>query len=210
MSTLTTEDSSPVKVAQVVADFRHGMPDSGIVYVGAERHRVRVYRTADGLMGMCACPGGCAAILDAIRAVEIMAEAWERSPRARARAGIEVDGGLDPAVEPEQRVRRPYDGLARAMCEADLVPMDVPRWAYDERGIRRPLLEAEMARDLWHGLHRALGRLPGEPKRAAADPSPVIKFYRASWEPDRGMVEAAFDVDLQTGPGDGGQPEGSA
>ena len=34
MSTLTTEDSSPVKVAQVFADFRHGMPDSGTVFVG--------------------------------------------------------------------------------------------------------------------------------------------------------------------------------
>ena len=59
MSTLTTEDSSPVKVAQVFADFRHGMPDSGTVYVGVERHRVRVYRTAGGLLGECACPGGC-------------------------------------------------------------------------------------------------------------------------------------------------------
>src|SRR2546428_633450 len=96
----------------------------------------------------------------------------------------------------EQRARRPYDGLARAMCEADLVSMDVPRWAYDERGIRRPLLEAEIARDLWYELDHALGRLPGEPKRAEADRSPVIKFYRASWEPDRGMVDVAFDVDL--------------
>lgn len=210
MSTLTTEDSSPVKVAQVFADFRDGMPDSGTVFVGAERHKVWVYRTAGGLMGKCACPGGCAAIPDAIRAVEIMAEAWERTPQSHARAGIEFGGRLNPVAEPEQRARRPYDGLARAMCEADLMPMDVPRWAYDERGIRRPLLEAEVAQDLWHELHRALGHLPGGSKRAEADRSPVIKFYRASWEPDRGMVDGAFDVDLPFGSGDGGQPEGSA
>jgi len=209
MSTLTTEDSSPVKVAQVFADFRHGMPDSGTVYVGAERHRVQIYRTASGLMGKCACPGGCAAIPDAIHAVEIMAEAWERTPRTRVYAGIELDGRLNPVAE-EQRARRPYDGLARAMCEADLVPMDVPRWAYDERGIRRPLLEAEMSRDLWYELDRALGCLPGEPKRVEADQSPVIKYYRASWELDRGMVDAAFDVDLPFGLGDGGQSEGLA
>ena len=209
MSTLTTEDSSPVKVAQVFADFRHGIPDSGTVFVSAERHRVQVYRAAGGLRGKCPCPDGCAAIPDAIHAFEIMVEAWERTPRTRVYAGIELDSRLNPVAE-EQRARRPYDGLARAMCEADLVPMDVPRWAYDERGIRRPLLEAEMSRDLWYELDRALGCLPGEPKRVEADQSPVIKYYRASWELDRGMVDAAFDVDLPFGLGDGGQSEGLA
>ena len=127
-----------------------------------------------------------------------------------ALVSLVVIGCKSGALTEEQRARRPYDGLARAMCEADLVPMDVPRWAYDERGIRRPLLEAEMARDLWHELHRALGCLPGEPKRVEADQSPVIKYYRASWELDRGMVDAAFDVDLPFGLGDGGQSEGLA
>ena len=56
----------------------------------------------------------------------------------------------------------------------------------------------------------ALGCLPGEPKRAEADRSPVIRFYRASWEPSRGMVDVAFDVDLPFGLGDGGQSEGLA
>ena len=98
----------------------------GTVFVGAERHRVQIYRTADGLMGKCACPGGCGAIPDAVRAVQIMVEAWERTPRTRVYAGIELDSRLDPVAE-EQRARRPYDGLARAMCEADLVPMNVPR-----------------------------------------------------------------------------------
>ena len=207
MSTLTTEDSSPVKVAQVFADFRHGMPNAGTVYFGAERHKIQVYRTPSGLMGKCGCPGGCAAISDAIRAVGIMAEAWERSPRTLAQVGI---GRPDPVAEPEQYVRRPYDGLARATCEADLVPMDVPPWAYDERGIRRPLLEAEFARDLWCELWRALGRVLGERRAEPADRTPVIMYYRASWDPDRGMTHAAFGADLQVGLGDEGQLEGSA
>ena len=191
MSTLTTEDSSPVKVAQVFADFRHGMPDSGTVFVGTERHRVQMYRTASGLMGKCACPGGCAAIPDAIRAVEIMAEAWERTPRTRVQAGIELGSRLDPVAEPEQRARRPYDGLAWAMCEADLVPMDVPRWAYDERGIRRPMLEAEFARDMWYELHHGLDRLLGERNVRPVNRTPLVTYYRASWGLDRGMVDAA-------------------
>src|SRR2546426_11367823 len=58
MSTLTTEDSSPVKVAQVFADFRHGMPNAGTVYFRAERHKVQVYRTVGGIMGKCGCPDG--------------------------------------------------------------------------------------------------------------------------------------------------------
>lgn len=211
MSTLTTEYSSPVKVAQVFADFRYGMPNSGTVYVGAERHKVQVYRTIGGLMGKCACPNGCAAIPDAIRAFEIMAEAWERTPRTRVQVRIELDSRPNPVAEPEQRERRPYDGLARATCEADLVPMDVPRWAYDERGIRRPLLEAEIARDLWCELQRTLDRLLGERKcEEPAHRSPVITYYRASWEPDWGMTHAAFEVDLQVGLDGEGQLEGSA
>lgn len=199
MSTLTTEDSSPVKVAQIFADFRNGIPDAGTVYVGAERHKVRIYRTASGLMGKCSCPGGCAAIPEAIRAVEILADAWERTPRSRAQDGIDADSRLDPVAEPEQRERRPYDGLARATCEADLVPMAVPGWAYDERGIRRPIIEAEFARDLWCELYRALDRLLGERNVQPAHRIPLLTYYRASWEPDRGLTDAAFEVDLQVG-----------
>lgn len=211
MSTLITEYSSPVKVAQVFADFRHGMPIAGAVYVGAERHRVQVYRTVGGLMGKCTCPNGCAAVPEAIRAFVIMAEAWERTPRTRVQARVDFDDRLDPVHEPEQRESRPYDGLARATCEADLVPMDVPRWAYDERGIRRPILEAEIARDLWYELQRALDRLLGGPRCAElGHQSPVIAYYRASWEPDRGMTHAAFEVGLQVGLDGEGQPEGSA
>lgn len=211
MSTLTTEYSSPVKVAQVFADFRHGKPNAGAVYVGAERHRVQVSRTVGGLMGKCACVSGCAAIPEAVRAFEVMAEAWERTPHTRVQTRIEIDSRPDPVAEPEQRERRPYNGLARATCEADLVSMDVPRWAYDERGIRRPVLEAEIARDLWYELHRALDRLFGD--RNCGELSyrgPVSKYYRASWEPDRGMMHAAFEVGLQVGFDEEGQPKGSA
>ncbi len=210
MSTLTTEDSCPVKVAQVFADFRGGLPNSGAVYVGAERHRVQVYRTAGGLMGKCPCPGGCGAIPDAIRAVEIMAEVWKRTPRARARIWIEPDSRFDPDVEPEQCKRRPYDGPARIMCEADLVSMNVPGWAYDEWGIRRPLLEAEIAQDLWYKLHRALDRVLGGRRWAeSARWSPILKYYRASWEPDRGLTDVALGDDPQSGLDDE-QLEGSA
>jgi hypothetical protein len=200
MSTLTTEYSSSVKVAQVFADFRRGIPNSGTVYVGAEKHKVHVYRTIGGLMGKCECPSGCAAVPEAINAVKIMAEAWTRIPRTRVQAGIEIDRKLDSAAAPEQRARRPYDGPARIMCEADLVSLDVPRWAYDEQGIRRPVLEAELAQDLWHELHRALGRLLGGRKcTEAAHRSPAIKYYQASWEPDRGLTDAAFGDDLRSG-----------
>ena len=206
MSTLTTEDGSPVMVAQVVADFRHGMPDAGTVYVGAERHKVQVYRTAGGLKGKCTCPGGCAAIPGAIRAVEILADAWERTPRTCALVRVDADSRPDPVAEPEQRERRPYDGIARATCEADLVPMAVPGWAYDERGIRRPLLEAEFARDLWYELHRALGRLLGGRDAQPAHRTSLLAYYRTSWEPDRGMTNAAFEVDVHLGLDD--TPEG--
>ncbi len=210
MSTLTTEECSPAKVAQVFADFRYGMPNSGTVYVGAERHKVQIYRTAGGLMGKCACPNGCAAIPEAIRAVKIMAEAWERTPCTREQTTMELDGRPDPAAQPEQRERRPYDGLARGTCEADLLPMDVPRWAYDERGIRRPLLEAEIAEDVWFELQRALGRMLGEPEWVeTAYRFPLINYYRASWEPDRGMTHP-FEVGLQVGLDEESQPEESS
>lgn len=211
MSTLTTEYSSPVKVAQVFADFHRGMPDAGTVYIGAERHKVQVFRTIGGLMGKCACPSWCAAIPEALRAFELMAQALARTPRTRVQAGLELDGPPDPVSDPQPYERRPYDGLARAACEADLESMDVPGWAYDERGIRRPILDAEIARTVWDELHRALDRLlgdrsPGEP----ANPGPVLRYYRASWEPDRGMTYAAFEVDYQVGLDEEGRPEGSA
>ncbi len=207
MSTLTTEECSPVKVAQVVADFRYGMPNSGTVYIGTDRHKVLVYRTASGFMGKCPCPSGCAAISEAIRAVEIMAEAWGR-PRTQATTNL--DGSSDPIAEPEQRKRRPYDGLARGICEADLLPIDVPPWAYDERGVRRPLLEAEVARDLWLELQGALSRVFGDPGWfEAVCRFPVVNYYRASWEPDRGMTHP-FEAGLQIGLDEETQPEGSA
>ncbi len=91
------------------------------------------------------------------------------------------------------------------------MPMDAPRWAYDERGIRRPILEAEIARDVWCELQRTLDRLLGDRKGVEpAHRSPVLKYYRASWEPDRGMTHAAFEVDLQVGLDEGSQPEGPA
>ncbi len=206
MSTLTTEESSPVKVAQVFADFRFGMPNSGTVYIGTDRHKVLVYRTPGGLMGKCPCPSGCPAISEAIRAVEIMAEAWEGT---RTQATTNLDGGSDPIAQPEQRKRRPYDGPARGVCEADLLQIDVPRWAYDERGIRRPLLEAEIAEDVWFEIQRALGQVLGEPEWAvSAHRFPVINYYRASWEPDRGLTHP-FEAGLEVGLDEESQPEGS-
>ncbi len=209
MSTLTTEECSPVKVAQVFADFRYGMPNSGTVYIGAQRHKVQVSRTAGGLIGKCACPNGCAAIPEAIGAVEITAEAWERAPCTREQATMDLDGRSDPAAEPEHREPRQYDGLARGTCEADLLPIDVPRWAYDERGIRRPLLEAEIAEDVWFELQRAFDRMLGEPEGVeTAYRFPLFNYYRASWEPDRGMTHP-FEADLQIGLDEENQPEGS-
>ena len=144
-----------------------------------------------------------------IRAVKIMAEAWERTPRTRVQITMDLDGRPDPVAEPEQRERRPYDGLARGACEADLLPIDVPRWAYDERGIRRPLLEAEIAEDVWFELQRALGQVLGEPECAvAAYRFPLINYYLASWEPDRGMTHP-FEAGLQIGLDEESQPEGS-
>lgn len=208
MSTLTTEYGSPVNVAQVFADFRHDLPNAGTVYIGAERHRVQVFRTVGGLMGKCACPGWCAAIPEAIRAFEIMAEALAGPPRFRTQAGIEPDSSPDPVADPHER--RPYDGLARAICEADLVPMDVPGWAYDERGIRRPILEAEIARAVWDELHSALDGLVGV-RRCTEPPDggSVLRYYRASWEPDRGMTYAASEADHQVRFDEEGQSEGS-
>src|SRR5574337_699572 len=91
MSTLTKESSSPVKVVQVLADFRLGLPRMGTVFVSARRHTVQVYRTAKGLEGKCkecSCRGGCPAMHDAMRAVEILAGAWERRPFSHVQARI--------------------------------------------------------------------------------------------------------------------------
>jgi hypothetical protein len=199
MSTLITEDSSPVSVVKVFADFRHGRPDSGIVYVGARRHKIQVCRTTGGLVGTCACPGGCAAIPDAIRAVEIMGDAWERGARTGAEDSCEFGGRENPIAGPRESEHRPYDGLARATCEADLLAMDMPSWAYNEQGIRRPILEAEIAQELWYELHRAIDPLLGKHRcPRPAHRFPVIRYYRASWEPDRGMTDAAFEIDVGT------------
>ncbi len=200
MSTLTTEDSSPVKVVQVLADFRFGVPHSGIVFVGKERHRVQVGWSVSGLVGECDCPSGCAAVGDAIRAVEIMAETWKRTQHACVQTLREAQDRPHPNDEPQQLGYRPYDGSVRSVCEADLVPMDVPPWAYDERGIRRPLIEAEIAWGLWCELHRALDSLLRDRVRKEASLRfPVLRYYRASWEPDRGMTYKAFGGNLQAG-----------
>lgn len=228
MSTLTsTTESSPVKVTRVFADFRRGMPDAGTVFVGEERHRVQVSRTAGGLMARCECPNGCPARPDAIRAFQIMTEAWGRIPRARAGPDSVKENGLDPQGVPDQQRRggRPYDGLARAICEADLQPMPIPPWAYDEHGIRRPLCEAQVAADVWYQIDRALDRLLGEcsadhagrnhgldDQRPGADGRPnVLQYYRASWDPDLGLSQRAYEVDLPDEPGwQDEQAEGAA
>lgn len=200
MSTLTKESSSPVKVVQVLADFRLGLPRMGTVFVSARRHTIQVYRTAKGLEGKCkecSCRGGCPAMHDAMRAVEILAGAWERRPFSHVQARIEADLRSGPLAEPEEPGIRPYDGLARDTCEADLVPINIPPWAYDEQSIRRPVVDAEIAQNVWHELQHRLNRLLGAPIHA--EPSyrpPVHKYYRASWELDRGMTHAAFELDL--------------
>jgi len=102
-------------------------------------------------------------------------------------------------TELEEPGIRPYDGLARDTCEADLVPLQVPPWAYDEHSTRRPLVDAEIAQDVWYELQHGLYRLLGG--RIHAEPSyrpPIHKYYRASWELDRGMTHAAFELDLPT------------
>ena len=200
MSTLTKEISSPVMVAQVFADFRLGLPRMGTVFVSTRRHRVQVHRTARGLEGACqecSCRDGCDAVDDAIRAVEILADAWERLPFSRVQARIEADLRSSPLAETEEPGIRPYDGLARDTCDADLVSIQVPPWAYDEQGVRRPVIDAEIAQTLWHELQFGLDRLFC--CRIRAKPSyspPVYRYYRASWEPDRGMTHAAFELDL--------------
>jgi hypothetical protein len=155
-----------------------------------------VYWTAKGLGGKCTCQNGCDAILDAVRAVEILADAWERPPFSRVQAGIEADLRWDPFAEPRELGTRPYDGPARDTCEADLVPLDIPPWAYDEQGIRRAVVDAEIARDIWCDLQLRLNRLLSGPMHADPRyPPPTHAYYRASWEPDRGMTHAAFDLD---------------
>lgn len=201
MSTLTsTSESSPVKVMRVFANFRHGMPATGTVFVGAERHRVRLFRTAGGLMAQCACSHGCPAGADAIRAFKSMVDAWERVLRTPAGAdmvAIIASDAREEASQPAIRAR-PYDGLARSTCEADLQLLPIPPWAYDEHGLRRPLVDAQLAADVWHEVSRTLDRLLAEGSEAPAtlSPSNVLRYYRASWEPDLGLSQTAYEVDL--------------
>lgn len=200
MSTLTREIDSPAMVAQVFADFRLGLPRISTVFVSTSRHRVQVHQTAKGLEGTCqGCSSrdGCAAAREAICAVEILADAWERPPFSRVQARIEADLRSGPMDETEKPGIRPYDGLARDTCAADLVPIHVPPWAYDEQNLRRPVVDAEIAQITWYELQQRLDRLLGT--RIRAEPSyrsPVHKYYRASWELDRGMTHAAFEFDL--------------
>lgn len=202
MSTLTRESSSPVMVTQVFADFRLGLPRVGTVFVSIHRHRVQVYWTAMGLEGKCqecSCPDGCVAVHNAICAVEILADAWERRPFSRVQARIEADLWAGQLAETQETGKRPYYGLARDTCDADLVPIHIPPWAYDEERVRRPVVDAEIAQVVRWELQHKLDRLLGV--RTIADPSyrsPVHNYYRASWELDRGMTRAAFELDFLT------------
>ncbi len=214
MSTLTKEGSNPVMVAQVFADFRLSLSRMGTVFVGTRRHRVQVHRTAKGLEGTCqesSCRHGCAAVRDAICAVGILAEAWERPPFSRVQARIEGDLRSAPLAGTEEPGIRPYDGLARDTCEADLVPDHIPPWAYDEQSTRRPVVDAEIAQDVWYELQHRLDHLLGGRIHAErCYRPPVHKYYRASWELDRGMTHAAFEPDLLTDRDDDGQVDASA
>ncbi len=200
MSTLTKEIGSPAMIAQVFADFRLGLPRMSTVFVSTRRHRVQVYQTAKGLEGTChECSprDGCTAAHAAICAVEILANAWERPPFSRIQARIEADLPSGPRDETEEPGIRPYDGLARDTCDADLVPIQVPLWAYDEHNLRRPVVDAEIAQAVWHELQHKLDRLLGARIHAEQSyHSPVHKYYRASWELDQGMTHAAFEHDL--------------
>jgi hypothetical protein len=89
--------------------------------------------------------------------------------------------------------------------------MDVPGWAYDERGIRRPIFEAEIAQAVWDELHRALDRLLGGRRSTESSfGGPALRYYRASWEPDRGLPYAASEANYQIGLDEESQSEGSA
>ncbi len=214
MSTLTKEIGSPVMVSQVFADFRLGLPRMGTVFVRTRRHRVLVHQTAKGLEGTCqecGCRDECAVVNDAVCAVKLLADAWERPPFSRAQARIEADFRAGPLAETEEPGIRPYDGLARDTCDADLVTIHVPPWAYDEQSVRRPVIDAEIAQTVWHELQRSLDRLLGvriHVERSCR--SPVHKYYRASWELDRGMTNAAFEIDLLIDLDEDGQLEALA
>jgi hypothetical protein len=213
MSTLTKEAGSPVSVAQVLADFRFGLPRVGTVFMGAGRHRVQVYRIVGGLGGKCkACTSrdDCTAISDAIRAIEILVGAWERPPFSRVQARIEEDLQPSSLTVMDELGSNPYDGLARDACEADLEPIHVPSWAYDEQSIRRPVADAEIAQEVWYELQQRLNRLFGGGVHAEQSRRlPVHKYYRASWELDRGMTYAGFELGLAV-TDKGGQPNAFA
>jgi len=74
---------------------------------------------------------------------------------------------------------------------------------------------------VWYELHRALDRILGEraAERAEFDHRldghrlngypDVFQYYRASWEPNLGLSQAAYETDLPADLGeDGGRPEG--
>ncbi len=204
MSTLTSStNSSPVHVVKVIADFRNGMPDAGLVLVGKDRHPVRVFHTPAGLIARCGCANGCTERAEAVRAVKVMAEAWGRTPRAVLTDDIAADMRLDPFAEldPERYDERPYDGLARMFCEADLAGDEVPEWAYEPNGIRRPAVDAPLAAVIWTELTRALDRVLGPgPKTCGPSLPRVLSYYRASWEPELGLLaHHSYDVDLPFG-----------
>ncbi len=213
MSTLTKEIGSPVMVSQVFADFRLGLPRMGTVFVRTRRHRVLVHQTAKGLEGTCqecGCRDECAAH-DAVCAVKLLADAWERPPFSRVQARIEADLRAGPLAETEEPGIRPYDGLVRDTCDADLVPIHVPPWAYDEQNVRRPVVDAEIAQTVWHELQGSLDRLLGV--RIHTEPSyrsPVHEYYRASWELDRGTTHGVLEIDLMIDLDEHGQLDGLA
>lgn len=197
MSTLIKDSCSPTKVLRVSADFSRGLPYVSTVFVGTRCHSVQVVRTTAGLAGKCSCQEDCGAALDAVEALRLLAHAWERPPFSRARARIEGSLRSDLEAEPLRLGIRPYDGLARDVCEADLLPLDVPPWAYDGQNVRFAIADAEIAHDIWHELQDRLDSLfGGRTNRQSGAHHSIRELYQASWEPDRGLMRGALGSDL--------------
>lgn len=199
---LPASEETPVESVKVLADFRHGLPERATVVVGPHRHVivVRAARDGRGFSTSCNCPSGCAACDLAIEAVQAMAAAWAR-PRVNRESLATVTATLhEEAVPPHEN--RPYDGLARHVTEADLLPLPVGPWAYGPDRIRLPLVQAEMAATIWREFTLALDRLFGTSRRR--DPmeacgyrldrgggtwhAPSLReLYRPGWEPIYGV-----------------------
>lgn len=198
---LPASEATPVESVKVLADFRHGLPDRATVVVGPRRHVivVRAARDGRGFSTSCNCPSGCAACDLAIEAVRAMAAAWAR-PRLGRESLATVTAILDEEATPPYE-GRPYDGLARHVTEADLVPLPAIPWAYGPDGIRLPLVQAEVAATIWREFTLALDRVFGTSRRR--DPMEPFGYrlnrrggtwhgnwrelYGPSWEPIYGV-----------------------